>query len=109
MFKAVLWVALGLMLACLLCFGGYLAGAGVERARYNAELTRIAADGERDRAELAGALEDAQGRIDTIGIGLAEAVGLASKAPDRNRRIAILVDAIDRAIASIYGGSQDSP
>jgi hypothetical protein len=103
--KAVLWVALGLVLACVLFIGGYVTGAGLERTKYNSELARITADGERDRAELERRLGEAKTRIDSIGNGLAEAVGLASQATDRNKRIAILVGAIDAAIKGTSGSS----
>jgi hypothetical protein len=105
-------VAVGLVFACLFAFGGYVMGtanadaraaqlAAERGAKYAAEL----ADGYRARAELVRALGTAQERADSIGRGLAEGIELAGRATDRGRRIAILVDAIDRAIGAIGGGA----
>ena len=103
--KTIAAVAVGLVLACLLAFGGYALGtahanaraaqlAAERGAKYAAEL----ADGYRTRAELVRALDTAQERADRIGRGLAEGIELAGRATDRGRRIAILIDAIDRAL-----------
>jgi hypothetical protein len=102
----------GVVLAFVFYGGGYAIGtanadaraaqlAAERGARYAAEL----ADGYRARAELVRALGAAQERADRIGRGLAEGIELAGRATDRGRRIAILVDAIDRAIGAIGGGA----
>lgn len=103
--RTLLLVAACLVLSLGLVGLGYAIGARIERTKYNAELTRITSDGERDRAELERRLGEAKTRIDSIGEGLGEAVGLASQATDRNKRIAILVGAIDDAIKGASGSS----
>ncbi len=63
-------------------------------------------------AELAGKLAEAERRAERIGRGLAEGVEIATRSTDRERRIAILIEAIDRAIADLAGqaaaGNTDS-
>lgn len=101
-------IALCLIVSLVLFGIGYGIGARIERTKYNAELARITADGERDRAELERRLGEAKTRIDSIGNGLGEAIRLAGQATDRNKRIAILVGAIDDAIKGT-SGSPGSP
>lgn len=96
-------IALCLIVSLVLFGIGYGIGARIERTKYNSELERIRIDGELARAELERRLGEAKTRIDSIGEGLGEAIRLASQAADRNKRIAILVGAIDNAIKGTSG------
>lgn len=103
--RTLLLVAACLVLSLSLVGIGYAIGARIERTKYNAELERIRIDGDLARAELIRSLGAAKSRIDSIGNGLGEAIRLASQATDRNKRIAILMGAIDDAIKGTSGSS----
>ena len=92
------------VLAGILAAGAYSVGASYERSRtelVRAEYAAAVAAYDIRLAELRRSMDESQGRIDSIGRGLGEAVDLASKSPDRSRRIALLVAGIESALAVI--------
>jgi len=97
-----IWGWVFLVLFILAVFGGgIIVGRWSQRGAIvirDAELRELRESSERERAELRNALADAQGRIDSIRTGLAEAGELALRNADRNQRIAILIEAIERVL-----------
>ena len=85
-------------------FGSAYVGARIERAKYTAIVAGIVAENERSVAELRSSLAESQGRIDSIGLGLGNAIETAGKLADRSQRIKALVLGIDEAIKIIRSG-----
>ena len=96
---------IALFVFCMLVAGGsYYMGARNERINTDtirAEYVAAVSAYDLRLAELRRSMDESQGRIDSIGRGLGEAVDLASKSPDRSRRIALLVAGIESALAVI--------
>lgn len=103
----------GVVLALIFYGGGYVLGTAHADARAaqlaaerGAKYAAILAGEYATRAELARSLGAATERADSIGRGLGEAISLAAKATDRNRRIEILAGAIKRTITAIAEGAR---
>lgn len=78
--------------------GGWFGGSTHTRHRYERDLTEARELAEFRGAELAEFVGDAERRASAIRDGLDKSLELSIRATDRNRRIAILVEAIDRAL-----------
>jgi nitrogen fixation-related uncharacterized protein len=94
---AVMLIAFVIIFYCL----GWGMGSKYTRDRYERELTAARGLAETRAAELERTLGEFENRAGTIRAGLADAAKLAGKSADRNARVAILVDAIDRAIKEL--------
>ena len=94
-------VLIALVCISSLMLGSAYVGARIERNKYTRIVASIEIENERSMGELRSSLEQSQGRIDAIGIGLGRAIDTASKLADRSARIKALVFGIDEAIRLI--------
>jgi hypothetical protein len=97
-------ILIAILLIVLALLGSAYLGARIERNKYTAIVASIELEHERSMGELRSSLEQSQGRIDAIGIGLGHAVDTASKLADRSARIKALILGIDEAIRLIRSG-----
>lgn len=99
-------VAFFILLFCTIIYGtGYVFGARGKQEQleqsnreYQRELAEARELAEHRGAELAEFVGDAERRASSIRDGLGKSLELSIRAADRSKRIAILVEAIDRAL-----------
>lgn len=96
--KKIYAIAIVFLLFLIAFVGGWCGGSNHARHRYERELAEARELAEHRGAELAEFVGDAERRASAIREGLDKSLELSVRATDRGRRIAILVEAIDRAL-----------
>ena len=98
----------GIAVMLFLFFAGYAAGTRAADQRHQLAVAQVRAEHaategiiRQQLADVTGELDQLKNGIDRIGAGLANAVDVAGRATDRAIRIAVLVDAIDRALREL--------
>lgn len=96
--KKIYAIAIVFLLFLIAFVGGWCGGSNHARHRYERELAEARELAEHRGAELTEFVGDAERRASAIREGLDKSLELSIRATDRNRRIAILIEAIDRAL-----------
>jgi len=104
----------GLLVVGAIYGAGYILGTRAADTRHAVALATIESERAAERAatdrsmeQLRLSLGESQGRVDSIGRRLSEAVAIAGRATDRSERIKVLIDGIDAAIRTIREGAHD--